>query len=257
MIIGKKKLINSSSLDDSKLELRADGLAKSYRRRKVVDDVSVTVKRGQVVGLLGPNGAGKTTTFYMIAGLIRCDAGNIRLDGKIITNLPMHKRSHMGLGYLTQECSVFRRMTVTENLRAVLEYSSFSKSVQKERMEDIIHSMHLEAIRDSFGFQLSGGESRRVEVARLLVLRPAYVLLDEPFAGVDPIAVMDIQEIIEKIRQQGIGVLVTDHNVRETLSITDRAYIINQGCMLAHGKPSELMENESVRRIYLGEHFQL
>ncbi len=236
-------------------ELRAERLMKSYRRRKVVEDISLSVKRGQVVGLLGPNGAGKTTTFYIIAGLVTCDSGNIYLDGQTITSLPMYKRVLMGLGYLPQERSVFRRMTVAENLRAVLEYSGLSKEIQGERVEQAISNMRLEAIRNSFGFQLSGGESRRVEVARLLVLQPDYILLDEPFAGVDPIAVIEIQEIIGKICTQGIGVLITDHNVRETLSITDWAYIINHGKMLAQGRPIELMENETVRRIYLGEQF--
>ncbi len=237
--------------------LRAEGLVKSYRRNKVVNGISVMVKQGQIVGLLGPNGAGKTTTFFMIAGLISCDEGNVQLDGKDITQLPIHKRARMGLGYLPQECSVFRNMTVEENMRAVLEYTDLSKSVQEERMEEVIQSMNLEAIRESLGYQLSGGESRRVEVARLLVLEPKYVLLDEPFAGVDPIAVMGTQEIIENIRAKGIGVLITDHNVRETLSIIDRAYIINNGCLLAEGNPSELMKNDNVRDIYLGEKFRM
>ena len=237
--------------------LQAIGLVKRYRRRTVVNNISIEVARGEVVGLLGPNGAGKTTTFYMIVGAIPLDTGEIFLAGENITSLPMHRRARKGLGYLPQERSVFRRLTVEGNLMAVLEQTSLSAAERRERLETGLVELGLTQIRTSKGFQLSGGESRRVEIARALVLEPSFLLLDEPFAGVDPIAVLDIQEVINQIRAKDIGILITDHNVRETLSITDRAYIINAGEVLVQGIPEDLVGNEIARKIYLGEEFQL
>ncbi|MDH4246341.1 MAG: LPS export ABC transporter ATP-binding protein [Deltaproteobacteria bacterium] len=237
--------------------LYATGLVKQYQRRMVVKGISLAVAPGEVVGLLGPNGAGKTTVFYMIAGVVRPNAGTITLRHQDITRLPIHYRARKGLGYLPQERSVFRRLTVEENLLGVLESHGLPKNERLERMEQGLEELGLTEIRHSLGFQLSGGESRRVEIARALVLRPAFILLDEPFAGVDPIAVLDIQEVIGQIRTRNIGVLITDHNVRETLGITDRAYIVNQGQVLVHGSPSELVDNEMARRIYLGDQFTL
>ncbi|MBI3993158.1 MAG: LPS export ABC transporter ATP-binding protein [Candidatus Lambdaproteobacteria bacterium] len=237
--------------------LQAHGLVKAYRGRRVVDGVSIEVHRGEIVGLLGPNGAGKTTTFYMIAGLIRPDHGHIYLGLQDITRYPIHRRARMGLGYLPQERSVFRRLTVEENLLAVLEHSGLSRAEQRLRMEEGLEDLGLTQVRHSIGIQLSGGESRRVEIARALVLQPAFILLDEPFAGIDPIAVLDIQEIISLIRTKGIGILITDHNVRETLGVTSRTYIINAGKLLVHGVPDELVNNEIARKIYLGEQFTL
>lgn len=237
--------------------LAARGLVKRYARRTVVNQASLAVRPGEVVGLLGPNGAGKTTIFYMIAGMVRPEAGEVYLQGERITPLPIHKRAHRGLGYLPQERSVFRRLTVEQNLLAVLEQISISRTERIERMEQGLEELNLTQIRGSLGFQLSGGEARRLEIARTLVLRPSFILLDEPFAGVDPIAVLDIQDVITQIRGRGIGVLITDHNVRETLGITDRAYIINQGEVLVHGVPDDLVNNEIARRIYLGTHFSL
>ncbi len=237
--------------------LTAMGVFKSYRRRTVVKNISIQVRKGEIVGLLGPNGAGKTTTFYMIVGIVAPDNGRIYLGEQDVTRLPMHVRARRGLGYLPQERSVFRRLSVQDNLMAVLEQTPTTKQERKERMEQGLHDLGLTQIRTSMGYQLSGGESRRVEIARALVMRPAFMLLDEPFAGVDPIAVLDIQEVINQIRNRGIGVLITDHNVRETLGITDRAYIINAGEVLVQGKPQELVNNEIARKIYLGEQFSL
>lgn len=237
--------------------LAASGLVKRYSRRVVVDGVSLAVRPGEVVGLLGPNGAGKTTIFYMIAGVIRPDAGEVVMQGKRITPLPIHKRAHLGLGYLPQERSVFRRLSVEENLLAVLEQTKLSKVERRERTEQGLEELNLTQLRHSAGYQLSGGEARRLEIARALCLRPRFILLDEPFAGVDPIAVLDIQDVISQIQARGIGVLITDHNVRETLGITERAYIINQGQVLVHGVPDELVNNEIARKIYLGDQFSL
>ena len=237
--------------------LMARELEKSYRRRTVVREVTLQVSAGEVVGLLGPNGAGKTTTFYMIAGVVRPDWGRIALGEADITHLPIHQRARMGLGYLPQERSLFRRMTVEENLLAVLQLLHLPEDEQKERLESGLMDLGLTHIRDSLGYMLSGGEARRVEIARALVMAPSIILLDEPFAGVDPIAVLDIQEQIGHIRDKGIGVLITDHNVRETLGITDRAYIVNEGSILVDGVPYDLVHNEIARKIYLGEQFTL
>ncbi len=237
--------------------LQAVGLVKNFRRRRVVDQINIEVSPGEIVGLLGPNGAGKTTIFYIIAGVIQPDQGKIFLNGENITRLPIHRRARKGLGYLPQERSVFRRLSVEENLLAVLEQSGCPRAQRRERVEHGLQELGLSQIRDSKGFQLSGGESRRVEIARALVLEPAFLLLDEPFAGVDPIAVLDIQEVVGQIRAKGIGVLITDHNVRETLGITDRAYIINEGAVLVQGVPDDLVHNEVARKIYLGEQFSL
>jgi len=237
--------------------LTALGLVKSYRRRTVVKDISIQVKRGEVVGLLGPNGAGKTTTFYMIVGIVPPERGRIYLDNDEITALPIHRRARSGLGYLPQERSVFRRLSVQDNLMAVLEQLGLSRDERHKRMEQALVDLGLTQVRSAMGFQLSGGESRRVEIARALVMQPSFILLDEPFAGVDPIAVLDIQGVIGQIRKRGIGVLITDHNVRETLGITDRAYIINAGEVLVQGKPKDLVKNEIARKIYLGDQFSL
>lgn len=237
--------------------LTARGLVKSFKGRRVVDGVSIQVSRGEIVGLLGPNGAGKTTTFYMIAGLVRPDQGDIHLGMVRVTRYPIHRRARMGLGYLPQERSVFRRLTVEENLMAVLQLAPLSADERSARLEQGLEDLGLTQIRTSLGYQLSGGESRRVEIARALVLRPTFILLDEPFAGVDPIAVLDIQEIISLIRDKGIGILITDHNVRETLGITSRAYIINEGKLLVQGVPEELVDNDIARKIYLGDQFTL
>jgi lipopolysaccharide export system ATP-binding protein len=237
--------------------LEADGLVKHYRGRAVVDGISLNVHPREIVGLLGPNGAGKTTSFYMIVGVIRPDAGSIRLGGQDVTRLPMHQRARLGLGYLPQERSVFRRLSVEDNLMGVLQQTKLPPEERTARMEQALEELGLTHIRKAMGFQLSGGESRRVEIARALVLRPYYILLDEPFAGVDPIAVLDIQSVVRQIRDRGIGVLITDHNVRETLGITDRAYIVNQGKVLVHGVPKDLVQNEIARKIYLGERFTL
>ena len=237
--------------------LVAHGLEKTYRRRKVVDAVSLRVRPGEIVGLLGPNGAGKTTTFYMIVGVIKPDRGKIYLAHEDITSLPIHLRARKGLGYLPQERSLFRRMTVEENLMAVLQLTDLPRDQREERMEMGLQELGLTQIRGSRGYQLSGGESRRVEIARALVMAPSVILLDEPFAGVDPIAVLDIQEVIQQIRAKSIGILITDHNVRETLGITDRAYIVSEGRILVEGVPDELVHNEIARKIYLGEQFSL
>ena len=237
--------------------LIAEGLVKRYQRRTVVNNLSLRISPGEVVGLLGPNGAGKTTTFYMIAGVIRPDGGRISLGGEDVTRLPIHKRARRGLGYLPQERSLFRRMNVEDNLMAVLQLAGISRQEREERLEMGLTDLGLTQIRKSMGYTLSGGESRRVEIARALVMAPSIMLLDEPFAGVDPIAVIDIQEQIQQIRAKGIGILITDHNVRDTLGITDRAYIVNEGQILVAGLPEELVNNEIARKIYLGEKFTL
>ena len=238
-------------------QLRADHLVKRYRSRLVVKDVSLSVENGEVVGLLGPNGAGKTTCFYMMVGLIPLDGGDIFLDDKRLSVLPIHRRSQLGLSYLPQEASIFRRLTVAENIRSVLELRGLSAQDCIEELDQLLDELHIAHLRNNPAISLSGGERRRVEIARALATKPRFILLDEPFAGVDPIAVMDIQQIIRFLKQRGIGVLITDHNVRETLGICDHAYIINQGSVLAAGHPDEIIYNESVRKVYLGEHFKL
>jgi lipopolysaccharide export system ATP-binding protein len=236
---------------------------KAYHGRQVVKDVSLKVQSGEVVGLLGPNGAGKTTTFYMIVGLVPSDDGTIFLDGKEVNRLPIHKRARMGLSYLPQEASVFRKLTVEENIQAVLELqlnASGNRIGPKEitdRLENLLSELQIQHIRSNTALSLSGGERRRVEIARALASSPRFILLDEPFAGVDPIAVIEIQRIVNFLKDRGIGVLITDHNVRETLGICDRAYIINAGTVLAYGRPNEIIDNENVRRVYLGEHFRM
>jgi len=237
--------------------LRAEGLMKRYRKRVVVSDVSLTVESGEVVGLLGPNGAGKTTCFYMILGLVPIDKGTVRLDGEDLTHLPIFRRSRLGLSYLPQEASIFRKLTVAQNVRAVLELQGVEEGDIDARLEALLDDLHIGHLRSSPALSLSGGERRRVEIARALATRPRFILLDEPFAGVDPIAVLDIQQIIRFLKSRGIGVLITDHNVRETLGICDHAYIINQGAVLAFGKPQEIIYNEAVRKVYLGENFRL
>jgi len=237
--------------------LKADNLVKRYKQRVVVDHVSIYVKQGEIVGLLGPNGAGKTTTFYMTVGLIRPNEGKIYLDDKEITNEPMYKRAQMGIGYLAQEASVFRKLTVEDNIRAVLEMSKFKKSEQKERLESLLEEFGLIKVRKNRGDLLSGGERRRTEIARALAVNPHFILLDEPFAGVDPIAVEDIQSIVSKLKQKNIGILITDHNVHETLSITDRAYLLFEGSIMKAGTAEELANDEQVRRVYLGQNFEL
>ena len=237
--------------------LRAEGLMKRYRKRTVVSDVSLTVESGEVVGLLGPNGAGKTTCFYMILGLVPIDAGSVTLDGQALTHLPIFRRSRLGLSYLPQEASIFRKLTVEQNIRAVLELQGLPEEDLEARLEALLDDLHIGHLRSSAALALSGGERRRVEIARALATSPRFILLDEPFAGVDPIAVLDIQQIIRFLKERGIGVLITDHNVRETLGICDHAYIINQGSVLAFGKPEEIIYNEAVRKVYLGENFRL
>ena len=239
------------------LKLQAADLSKSYRSRKVVDNISLEIQQGEVVGLLGPNGAGKTTTFYILVGLSRPDYGRVLLDGEDITDLPMYLRARGGISYLPQEPSVFRKLTVEENLLAVLEMLSLTQEQRRDRVEELLVQMGLEAVRYSRAYMLSGGERRRLEIARSLVLSPSFILLDEPFAGIDPLTVVDIQQIIADLSAAGIGVLVTDHNVRDTLAVTNRAYIISEGKILAAGTPVELSGNAEVRRIYLGEGFRL
>jgi len=238
-------------------ELRTVSLKKRYGARTVVQDVSLSVKSGEVVGLLGPNGAGKTTSFYMIVGLVAADGGEIFLDDQDVTHLAIHRRARLGLAYLPQEASIFRRLTVTENINAVLELQGYAPAEMDARLEALLNDLHITHIRDNAAISLSGGERRRVEIARALATDPRFILLDEPFAGVDPIAVLDIQKIIRFLKERGIGVLITDHNVRETLGICDRAYIINAGSVMAEGKPEEIIYNEGVRKVYLGEHFKL
>ena len=243
--------------------LEATGLQKAYGSRKVVKNVSLSVSKGQVVGLLGPNGAGKTTSFYMIVGLVRADNGVITLDGQPIERLPIHRRARLGLGYLPQEASIFRKLSVADNVRAVLELQhdergrALTRAEIEKRLDALLQDLRVDHLRDSPAPALSGGERRRVEIARALATDPRFILLDEPFAGIDPIAVIEIQRIIGFLKSRGIGVLITDHNVRETLGICDRAYIINDGHVLTSGTPSDIVENADVRRVYLGEHFRM
>ncbi|MBL0913244.1 MAG: LPS export ABC transporter ATP-binding protein [Bacteroidia bacterium] len=239
------------------MKLRAERLVKKYKTRVVVNSVSFEVQQGEIVGLLGPNGAGKTTSFYMTVGLIKPNEGKIWLDNREITELPMFKRARLGVGYLPQEASVFRKLTVEDNLRAVLEMTTMTKAEQKHKMESLIDEFHLNKVRKSKGEVLSGGERRRTEIARALAVNPNFILLDEPFAGVDPIAVEDIQSIVYSLKRKNIGILITDHNVHETLTITDRAYLLFEGKILKEGSAEELAEDEQVRRVYLGQNFEL
>ena len=242
---------------EQRMRLYTDTLVKKYRNRTVVKGVSVEVKQGEIVGLLGPNGAGKTTTFYMIVGLIKPNGGEIYLNQDVITNEPVYRRAQKGIGYLAQEASVFRKLSVEDNIRSVLQMTNYSKEYQKQRLEELINEFGLGHIRKSMGIQLSGGERRRTEIARALAINPKFILLDEPFAGVDPIAVRDIQEIVAKLKYKNIGILITDHNVQETLSITDRAYLLFEGNILKTGTAEELAEDPDVRRVYLGDDFEL
>ncbi|MBT0963151.1 LPS export ABC transporter ATP-binding protein [Denitromonas iodatirespirans] len=237
--------------------LKVTGLRKKYRARTVVHDVSFDVGSGEVVGLLGPNGAGKTTCFYMIVGLVAADGGEITLDDERLTHLPIHARARLGLSYLPQEMSVFRKLTVAENIQAVLELQGLPAEQVRDRLDELLHELGIAHLRDNTSVSLSGGERRRCEIARALATSPRLILLDEPFAGVDPIAVLDIQKIIRYLKERGIGVLITDHNVRETLGICERAFIINAGEVLASGTPNDIVTNDQVRRVYLGEHFRL
>jgi lipopolysaccharide export system ATP-binding protein len=253
--------MSTAAAPDSRLQARH--LKKAYGSRKVVHDVSVQVGKGEVVGLLGPNGAGKTTSFYMIVGLVRADGGQILIDGEDVTRMPIHKRSRMGLSYLPQEASIFRKLSVADNVRAILELQTdaqgraLSGNEVEKRLGELLADLRVEHLRDSPSVALSGGERRRVEIARALATDPRFILLDEPFAGIDPIAVIEIQRIIAFLKQRGIGVLITDHNVRETLGICDHAYIISEGRVLAQGTPDEIVANADVRRVYLGEHFKM
>ena len=238
--------------------LQAHDIAKRFRMRDVVRGISLRIERGEVVGLLGPNGAGKTTAFYMIVGLIPCDRGRILLDGEDLTRLPMHRRARLGLGYLPQEASVFRKLTVAQNIKAILQTrDDLDRAGRDRELDELLEELHVGHVRDSLGMSLSGGERRRVEIARALAARPRFVLLDEPFAGVDPISVLDIQRIIRHRAARGLGELITDHNVRETLGICQRAYILNNGEMIASGAPDEILANQQVREVYLGEEFRL
>jgi len=255
MIITFAVYSNKASLQIMKLS--TENLVKKYRKRTVVNQVSIEVEQGEIVGLLGPNGAGKTTTFYMIVGLITPNQGRIFLEDKEITKLPVYKRAQKGIGYLSQEASVFRKLSVEDNIRAILEMSDLSSEIQRDRLESLLVEFGLEKIRKSKGIQLSGGERRRTEIARALAIKPNFILLDEPFAGVDPIAVEDIQEIVSSLKTKNIGILITDHNVHETLSITDRAYLLFEGSILKSGSSEELANDEKVRKVYLGKNFSL
>ncbi|MDP5255505.1 MULTISPECIES: LPS export ABC transporter ATP-binding protein [unclassified Vibrio] len=238
--------------------LSAKNLAKSYKKRKVVTDVSLEVQSGQIVGLLGPNGAGKTTSFYMIVGLVPRDEGSIKIDDQDISILPMHSRSRLGIGYLPQEASIFRKLSVEDNIMAVLQTrNELSREQRQDRLEDLLEEFHITHIRKSAGMALSGGERRRVEIARALAANPQFILLDEPFAGVDPISVIDIKKIIEHLRDRGLGVLITDHNVRETLDVCEKAYIVSKGHLIAEGTPDDVLNNQEVKKVYLGEQFKL
>jgi lipopolysaccharide export system ATP-binding protein len=238
--------------------LEATDIEKTYKKRKVVAGLSLEISGGEVVGLLGPNGAGKTTAFYMIVGLVPCDGGSIRIDGEDVTRLPMHARARRGLGYLPQEASVFRKLTVAQNVRAILEMRpGLNREARERRLEELLEELHIGHIADSLGMSLSGGERRRVEIARALAADPAFMLLDEPFAGVDPLSVSDIQRIVRHLADRGIGVLITDHNVRETLGICGRAYIVSQGTVIASGVAEDILANPKVREVYLGENFRL
>lgn len=238
-------------------ELVVQNLRKRYKNRTVVQDISLTIKSGEIVGLLGHNGAGKTTSFYMVVGLVPLDGGHIILDNKDVSRLPIHQRAHMGISYLPQEPSIFRKLTAADNIRAILELQNLSKTEVEKRLEALLEELHITHIRDTLAVSLSGGERRRVEIARCLASNPSFILLDEPFAGIDPIAVLDIQKTIRFLAEKGIGILITDHNVRETLGICDHAYIVNQGQVFAAGSPSEIVENEDVRKVYLGKNFKL
>ncbi|MWN04956.1 lipopolysaccharide export system ATP-binding protein [Gilliamella bombicola] len=238
--------------------LKAENLAKVYKKRRVVEDVSLTVNSGEIVGLLGPNGAGKTTTFYMVVGIVTLNAGKIYLDDHDISILPLHERAQKGIGYLPQEASIFRKLSVIDNIMAILETrKDIDKNEKIDRAEELLEEFHITHIRDSIGQSLSGGERRRVEIARALAANPKFILLDEPFAGVDPISVIDIKGIIKHLRDRGLGVLITDHNVRETLDVCERAYIVNKGHLIAEGSPNDILSNEYVKRVYLGNEFRL
>ncbi|QLH43196.1 MAG: LPS export ABC transporter ATP-binding protein [Coxiellaceae bacterium] len=238
--------------------LRAEGLEKRYRSRKVVKSVSLNIKSGEVVGLLGPNGAGKTTSFYIIVGLVRCDQGKVFIDDHDITYLPIHERARLGIGYLPQEASIFRKLSVADNIMAILQLrKDLDKSQRELVLDDLLQEFHISHLRDSSGVSLSGGERRRVEIARALAMEPKFILLDEPFAGIDPISVIDIKRIITHLQGRGIGVLITDHNVRETLDICQRAYIVSDGTIIAEGAPQTILENKKVREVYLGHEFDL
>jgi len=238
-------------------ELVVKNLRKSYKGRTVVHDISVEIKSGEVVGLLGPNGAGKTTSFYMMVGLVPLEAGTITLNGENVSRMPIHARAQMGLAYLPQEPSIFRKLTVSENIMAILELQDLSKEARHDRLNELLHDLHIVHIQKSAAVSLSGGERRRVEIARCLAANPSFILLDEPFAGIDPIAVLDIQKIIRFLSSRNIGILITDHNVRETLGICDRAYIVNEGSVFASGSPADIVDNEDVREVYLGRDFKL
>ncbi|EKA98205.1 TPA: LPS export ABC transporter ATP-binding protein [Proteus mirabilis] len=238
--------------------LKAENLAKAYKGRTVVGDVSLNVNSGEIVGLLGPNGAGKTTTFYMVVGIVARDAGSITIDDEDITLLPLHERARKGIGYLPQEASIFRRLSVYDNIMGILEIRhDLTAEQRKDRAEELLEEFNVSHLRNNLGQSLSGGERRRVEIARALAANPKFILLDEPFAGVDPISVLDIKKIIQHLRDYGLGVLITDHNVRETLDVCERAYIVSQGHLIAHGSPEEILANEQVKRVYLGEGFRL
>ena len=237
--------------------LRTESISKTYKNRTVVKEVSIELKKGEIVGLLGPNGAGKTTSFYMMVGLVKPDQGNVYLDDQDITKTPMYKRSKMGIGYLPQEVSVFRKLSVEDNILAILQMTSLTKQEQYNRLEDLIEEFGLNHVRKNLGIKLSGGEKRRTEIARTLAINPSFILLDEPFAGVDPIAVEDIQRIVLKLKNKGIGVLITDHNVQETLSIVDRAYLLFEGSILKSGSAETLSKDEQVKKVYLGQNFEL
>jgi len=245
-------------IPDSQLELRAETLNKSFKSRHVVKDISFSVKKGEVVGLLGSNGAGKTTSFYMVVGLIHADSGTITCRGQDITHYPIHKRARQGIGYLPQEASIFRKLTVEDNIKAILQTrTDLNDTDINDHLEKLLHELTISHIRDAVGISLSGGERRRVEIARTLAMEPDFILLDEPFAGVDPISVNDIQSIIMQLSDNNIGILITDHNVRETLNVCHRAYIINSGSVIAEGTPEQLLNNEQVQAVYLGENFQI
>ena len=237
--------------------IAAQGLKKTYGKRTVVHDVSFEVNSGEVVGLLGPNGAGKTTCFYMVVGLVAADGGSVRMDETELTHLPIHQRARLGLSYLPQEASIFRKMTVEENVRAVLELKPYTEAEREEHLGNLLEDLHIAHLREASAVSLSGGERRRVEIARALAINPRFILLDEPFAGVDPIAVLDIQKLVQFLVERGIGVLITDHNVRETLGICDRAYIINEGRVLTAGVPETIIQDDNARKVYLGENFRL
>ena len=242
-------------MSEEKMILRTEHLVKRYGKRTVVNDVSINVTQGEIVGLLGPNGAGKTTTFYMTTGLVKPNAGKIFLNDLDISKYPVYRRAQIGIGYLAQEASVFRDMSVENNIKAVLEMTKFSKEYQKEKLESLIEEFHLSHVRKSLGTQLSGGERRRVEIARALANNPKFILLDEPFAGIDPIAVNEIRSLVSQLKNRGLGVIITDHNVRETLGITDRSYVLHDGKILKHGTTDEIIQDEMVKKVYLGEDF--